>query len=52
MFGESSGPPIVHNPDCDSSTSLLDCVLHDLSNDEGEICDDFQLNFGVHCDGM
>ena len=53
IFGESTGPPLVRISSCQSSTSLLDCVLNDLSNSqEGEVCGEFQINFGVRCDGM
>ena len=53
IFGESTGPPLVRILSCQSSsTSLLDCVLNDLSNSQGEVCGEFQINFGVRCDGM
>ena len=52
IFGVSTSPPLVQSQLCqDSSTSLLDCVLNDLSNSQGEVCDEFQINFGVRCDG-
>ena len=54
MFGESTGPPLARSPSCESgSTRLLDCVLNDLSNSQGgEVCGEFQINFGVRCDSM
>ena len=54
IFGESTGPPLVSSQLCQSgSTSLLDCILNDLSNSQGgEVCDEFQINFGVRCDSM
>ena len=52
IFGVSTSPPLVRNPSCPSgSTSLLDCVLYDLSFSQGQTCDSPQINFGVRCDG-
>ena len=52
IFGESTSPPLGRDPSCPSgSTSLLDCVLYDLSFSQGQTCDSPQINFGVRCDG-
>ena len=52
IFGDSTNPPLVQSQLCqDSSTSLLECALNDLSNSQREVCDEFQINFGVRCNG-
>ena len=52
IFGESTNPPLARISSCPSgSTSLLDCVLNDLSFSQGQTCGRPQINFGVRCDG-
>ena len=56
-FGESTGYDTAYDPDCRSSTSLLDCVDSEVSNKDYNFfyyfhCRRYQVNFGVRCDGM